>query len=92
MGKRRLHAFPKDRHIIGIDTDANNEGRFRLGALAQIPVDRCGFGVAHGRHHRSEGSAADGAQAFLQALRDVNGIQVSPTLGHGGSLPLLYTL
>ena len=37
---------------IGIHADANNVQRFGLGALAEIPVHRRGFAVAHRRNNQ----------------------------------------
>ena len=73
-GKGLLHGFPENGQTIGIHADANDVQRLGLGALAEIPVYRRGFAVAHRRHHRGEGAAGDGPQAFLQALGDVNGV------------------
>ena len=87
VGKGVLCAFPEDGQIVRIDADADDPQRLRLGPLAQVPVDGGGLSVAHGGHHGGQRAAGDGAQALLQPLRYIDGIQIPLPSGHGAFPP-----
>ena len=56
-GERVLHAFPEDREVIGIHADADDPWRLRPCALAEIPIYRRRFAVAHRRDDGGQGAA-----------------------------------
>ena len=63
-----LHAFPEDREIVGIHADADDARAPGALLLAEVPVHRRRFAVAHRGDDGRERTAGNGAQAFLQAL------------------------
>ena len=84
-GKGVLHALPEDGDVVGVDADADHLEGLRLGPLSQIPVDRRGLAVAHGRHHSGQCAAGNGPQALLQPLGYVDGIQMPFLLCHSAA-------
>ena len=85
-GKRLLYALPENRKVVGIHADTDDMQRLRFGVLAEIPVHRCGFSIAHGRDHSRHGTAGNRPQALLQPLRYINGIQIPFWLWHNAHL------
>ena len=85
-GKRLLYALPENRKVVGIHADTDNMQRLCFGALAEIPVHRCGFSIAHGCNHCRHGAAGNRPQALLQSLRYVNGVQIPFWLWHKAHL------
>ena len=88
-GKSVLHTLPEDGEVVGVHADTDDLRRFCSGSLFQIPVYRRGLAVAHGRDHRSQGTAGDGPQTLLQALGYVDGVQIPFLFWHGVHLRLI---
>ena len=86
VAERILHALPEDGEIVGVDADAHDARRFRLRALAEIPVHGRGLSVAHRRDNGRQRAAGDGPQTLLQPLGDVDGVQVLLAFCHFASL------
>ena len=80
MGKGLLRASPENGKVGGIDADADTVWRRLSG---EKPVDGRRLAVAHRRDHGGERAARDRAQALLQALGYVDGVQIPASLRHG---------
>ena len=77
-----LHALPEDGEVVGIHADADDARALEALTLAKVPVHRRRFAVAHRRDDGRERAARERAQALLQPLGDINGIEVPPAFCH----------
>ena len=84
-GECILRASPEDGQIVGIDADAQDARLLQLCPFAEIPVHGGRFSVAHRRDHGRQRTARNWTQALLQALRDIDAVQIPPPLRHGPS-------